>query len=189
MLSFPAEGAYRRKPDVSVVVVVYNIPLEAPRTLFSLSAAYQRNIHPDDYEVIVIDNGSIPPLDRNVLEGLAGNFRLIRINPASPSPAHALNRGIAEAKGEIIGIMIDGARIVTPGLIHFARHGGPAARPGGGGNARLVSWLRLSELGDAGRISPIARRSGSVTPRSCHRRRPATAAAVSPGCFDRRSCG
>ena len=38
--------------------------------------------------------------------------------------------------------------------------------------------------------SPRWRRSsGSVTPRSCNRRRPATAAAVSPGCFDRRSCG
>ncbi|MFI5023178.1 MAG: glycosyltransferase [Alphaproteobacteria bacterium] len=110
------------KPDISVVVVVYNIPREAPRTLFSLSAAYQRHIHPDDYEVIVVDNGS-SPFDRNLLENLAGNFRLIRIDPAPPSPAHAINRGLAEARGEIVGMMIDGARIVTPGLLHFARQG------------------------------------------------------------------
>jgi GT2 family glycosyltransferase len=40
-----------RKPDVSVVVVVYNMAREAPRTLHSLSAGYQRHIDPDDYEV------------------------------------------------------------------------------------------------------------------------------------------
>jgi Methyltransferase domain/Glycosyl transferase family 2 len=127
---------YRRKPDVSVVVVIYNIPREAPRTLLSLSAAYQRHIHPDDYEVIVVDNGSTPPLDPKMLEALPGNFRLIRIDPAPPSPAHAVNRGIAEAKGEIIGIMIDGARIVTPGLVHFARDG-----------ARLYSQPVVATLG------------------------------------------
>lgn len=42
-----------RKPNVSVVVVVYNMPREAPRTLHSLSAEYQRHIDADDYEVIV----------------------------------------------------------------------------------------------------------------------------------------
>jgi hypothetical protein len=112
-----------RKPDVSVVVVVYNMAREAPRTLHSLSASYQRHIHPDDYEVIVVDNGSDPPIDSQLIASLAGNFRLIRIDSASPSPAQAVNRGLAEARGEIIGVMIDGARIITPGLLHFARHG------------------------------------------------------------------
>ena len=112
-----------RKPDVSVVVVIYNIPREAPRTLYSLSAAYQRHIGSDDYEVIVVDNGSTPPVDLQAIEGLSGNFRLIRIDHALPSPAQALNRGLAEARGDIIGVMIDGARVATPGLLHFARHG------------------------------------------------------------------
>lgn len=106
-----------------MVVVVYNMAREAPRTLHSLSAGYQRHIKPDDYEVIVVDNGSNPPLDPKVIEGLAGNFRLIRIDDASPSPAQAVNRGLAEARGEVIGVMIDGARIATPGMLHFARHG------------------------------------------------------------------
>ena len=46
------------KPGVSVIVVVFNIPREAPRTLYSLSAEYQRDIAADDYEVIVVDDGS-----------------------------------------------------------------------------------------------------------------------------------
>jgi glycosyltransferase involved in cell wall biosynthesis len=104
-------------------VVVYNMAREAPRTLLSLSAGYQRNIEPDNYEVIVVDNGSNPPLDPQIVAALEGNFRLIRIDDASPSPAQAVNRGIAEAGGEVIGVMIDGARIVTPGLLHFACHG------------------------------------------------------------------
>jgi glycosyltransferase involved in cell wall biosynthesis len=112
-----------RKPDVSVVVVIYNIPREAPRTLHSLSTAYQRHIDADDYEVIVVDNGSTPPVDPQMIEGLSGNFRLIRIDQGHPSPAQALNRGLAEARGSTIGVMIDGARVVTPGLLHFARIG------------------------------------------------------------------
>ena len=112
-----------RKPTVSVVVVVYNMAREAPRTLLSLSASYQRHIEADDYEVIVVDNGSNPPFDPCEIERLSGNFRLLRIDDASPSPAQAINRGLAEARGDVIGVMIDGARIVTPGLLHFARHG------------------------------------------------------------------
>lgn len=111
------------KPAISVVVVVYNMAQQAPRTLYSLSARYQRNIGAADYEVIVVDNGSSPPLDPKLIDGLAGNFRLMRLDPAPPSPARAINRGLAEARGNVVGVMIDGARIVTPGLLHFAREG------------------------------------------------------------------
>jgi hypothetical protein len=112
-----------RKPEVSVVVVVHNMDREAPRTLYSLSAAYQQNIAADEYEVIVVDNGSTPPLDPKIIDGLSGNFRLIRLDPAPPSPAHAINCGLAKARGNVIGVMIDGARMVTPGLLHFAKVG------------------------------------------------------------------
>lgn len=110
-------------PDVSVVVVVYNIPREAERTLHSLSAAYQQHIAPDAYEVIVVDNGSSPPFDPRVLDRLDGPFSLLRIDDAPPSPAKAVNVGLAAARGAVIGVMIDGARLVTPGLLHFALHG------------------------------------------------------------------
>ena len=117
-------GTFRsRKPDVSVIVIIHNMAREASRTLYSLSAAYQLHIDADDYEVIVVDNGSMPPFDPKVLENLTGNFRLIRMEPAPPSPVLAINRGIAEARGKIIGVMTDGARMVTPGLLHFARQG------------------------------------------------------------------
>jgi glycosyl transferase family 2/methyltransferase family protein len=116
-------GGNVSKPHLSVIVVVYNIPREAPRTLHSLSAEYQRDIAADDYEVIVVDNGSNPPFDPEILERLSGNFRLIRLDPAPSSPARAINVGLAAARGDSIGVMIDGARMVTPGLLHFARAG------------------------------------------------------------------
>src|SRR3954447_21227763 len=103
------------RPKISVVVVVYNIPREVPRTLLSLSASYQRDIAPGDYEVIVVDNGSDPALDPEMVASFGDNFRLIRVAPAPPSPAHAVNRGIAEARGDIVGVMIDGARMASPG--------------------------------------------------------------------------
>lgn len=108
---------------VSVVVVAYDIARELPRTLHSLSPQYQRGVTADDYEVIVVDNGSSIPVSEEAVSRHGPNFRLIRIDDASPSPAAAINRGIAAAQGDKIGVMIDGARIVTPGLVRFARAG------------------------------------------------------------------
>ncbi len=110
-------------PDLSVVVVAYNMPREAPRTLLSLSPRHQREIDPRDYEVIVVDNGSEPPLDPGMVADLGESFRLIRIERASRSPARAVNLGIAEARGDVICVMVDGARLATPGLLHFGRAG------------------------------------------------------------------
>ncbi|TPN38855.1 glycosyltransferase [Mesorhizobium sp. B2-3-3] len=108
---------------VSVVVVAYNIARELPRTLLSLALPYQQGVTTDDYEVIVVDNGSSPAVSESLIAEYGPNFRLLRIDDASPSPAAAVNRGIMAARGDKIGVMIDGARIVTPGLVHFARIG------------------------------------------------------------------
>jgi glycosyltransferase involved in cell wall biosynthesis len=105
---------------LSIVVIVYNMAREAPRTLLSLSAAYQRGVRAEDYEVIVVDNGSKPAFDARLLEGLAGNFRLIRVDDAKVSPVAAINRGIAAARGDLVGVMIDGARIASPGIVSRA---------------------------------------------------------------------
>jgi hypothetical protein len=105
---------------LSIVVVAYDIDRELPRTLASLASSYQRGVTDADYEVIVVDNGSPTPVDPAVFKGLDGRFRLVRIDDASPSPAPAVNRGIREARGDTIGVMVDGARLASPGLVRYA---------------------------------------------------------------------
>jgi glycosyltransferase involved in cell wall biosynthesis len=108
------------EPHLSVVVVAYDMARELPRTLRSLAVPYQRGIAAHDYEVIVVDNGSPEPVDDGLLDGLPPGSRLLRIEDASPSPAAAANAGLAEAQGAVIGLIIDGARLASPGLLAHA---------------------------------------------------------------------
>ena len=109
------------RPFISVVIVVYDMNREAPRTLHTLSAAYQRGIEADEYEVLVVDNGSPEPLGEAVVRGCGPNFRYHYIDQASPSPVAAINTGVAMTRGEVVAVMIDGARMVTPGLLDYGR--------------------------------------------------------------------
>lgn len=103
---------------VSLVVVAYNMARELPRTIHSLSPPMQRYIEGGDYEVIVIDNGSQPPVR---LEGHDSTVTVIQMENPRPSPAAAVNRGISSASGDVIGVLVDGARMASPGLIWYAR--------------------------------------------------------------------
>lgn len=105
------------------MVVVHDMAREAPRTLHSLSPDYQRDIDAADYEVIVVDNGSDPPVNEEDVKAFGEGFHLIRVDPAPPSPAHAVNVGLEAARGDVVGLMIDGARMVTPGFVHFGLKG------------------------------------------------------------------
>jgi Glycosyl transferase family 2 len=110
---------FLRRPKLSVVVIVYDMAREAPRTLHSLCASYQRGITEGDYEVIVVDNGSPTPLGEDTVSRFGKQFRYFYIKNASPSPASAVNFGVDQSRGDLLNIMIDGARIVTPGLLHY----------------------------------------------------------------------
>ena len=106
-------------PTLSVVVIFFNMRREAPRTLWSLTPGYQR-ISVDDYEVIAVDNGSTEPIDPRDGAGWAENFRLVRLDVGAPSPAAAVNHGVAQARGDHVMIVIDGARILSPGILGYA---------------------------------------------------------------------
>lgn len=105
---------------LSVVVVAYGMARELPRTLRSLAVPYQRGVDPGDYEVIVVDNGSPKPIDATAQRDLPPASRLLRIDDAHPSPAAAANAGLAAARGRVVGLIIDGARIASPGLLNHA---------------------------------------------------------------------
>ena len=109
-------------------MVVHDMSRELPRTLLSLAPARQLGIAAEDYEVIVVDNGSALPVDPSLIDRFGGNLRLERFDPAPPSPVPAANHGIGLARGELVGLVIDGARLASPGLLAGARRAAGLAR-------------------------------------------------------------
>ena len=49
-----------------------------------LSGAYQRGVRTEDYEVIVVDNGSSTPVDSGDYSELEGDFRFLRCRRRGP---------------------------------------------------------------------------------------------------------
>ncbi len=113
--------------SLSVVVVAHDMARELPRTVRSLSPGYQRGVDLDEYEIVVVDNGSAEPVDFDALTAISPNVRGLRIDPAPPSPARAANVGIRAALGDQIGLIVDGARLASPGLLSSAGMAGRLA--------------------------------------------------------------
>jgi hypothetical protein len=82
-LSAPADP----RPRISVVVAAFNMRRELPRTLESLTPGYQRGVTGDEYEVIVVDNGSRLPLSAREVAAFGPNFRALACPDPQPSPA------------------------------------------------------------------------------------------------------
>jgi glycosyltransferase involved in cell wall biosynthesis len=104
---------------LSVVVVVHDMARELPRTLRTLDPGHQEGIAADEYEVVVVDNGSADPVTASALS-FSGTLRVERIEPAPPSPARAANHGISLARGALVGLVVDGARMASPRLLATA---------------------------------------------------------------------
>ncbi len=122
-LAPPVRGESR---DLSIVVVFYNMKREAARTLHSMTRAYQHDIEDLDYEVVVVENGSAPDqhLGEEFVTSFGPQFRYVDLGDhAHPSPVFALNEGVARAGGEIVALMIDGAHILTPGVLRNGVNG------------------------------------------------------------------
>lgn len=104
-------------PTLSIILLAYNMQRELPKTLQSLSNNYQTGANTEDYEVILIENKSNNLLDGNALEEQYSNLRyfLNETNPSSPS--YAMNLGLKYARGSIVAFCIDGARLLSPGIV------------------------------------------------------------------------
>lgn len=102
-----------KKPLVSVVLISFNMRRELPRVLSTLSVPYQQDIAPGDLEIIVVDNGSGSSA---IPAKLPAEATLVRVDRPSHSPARAVNVGLRRARADLIGVMIDGARLASPGL-------------------------------------------------------------------------
>lgn len=115
-----ARFAFSRVPKLSVIIISYKMTRELPRTLRSFSPLMQKDMHTEDYELIVVDNGSPAAPDTGALEALAPNVSVHYLPNASPSPVAAINFGLGLARGDLVGVCIDGARMASPGLLATA---------------------------------------------------------------------
>ena len=90
---------------------------EAVRTLHSLTTKYQTDISEDEYEVIVVDSNSSQPLNSVWVNSIQTNFNYQYVESPWPTPCRAMNVGIEMAKADNVVCMIDGARILSPGVL------------------------------------------------------------------------
>lgn len=105
---------------ISVVINYFNMRREAARSLLALSRRYQRGIEHLDYEVIAVDNGSAEPLDVDFVRSFGPKFRHRFFKTSSPSPVEAINDAVVnDARGEYVMVMIDGAQILSPGVLNL----------------------------------------------------------------------
>ena len=107
------------QPRLSIVVAVHNMRREAPRTLQTLTAAYQ-DVPPDCYELIVVDNGSNDPLGAAAVSAIDPGFQYRLSEPGDPSPAAAINAAVRQSRGEAVAVLIDGTCMLSPGFLRYS---------------------------------------------------------------------
>lgn len=110
----------RSRPELCVVVNFHNMRREAPRTLASLAPGYQRDVADLAYEVVALDNGSTEPIDEPLVRRILGDRgRHVAFPAGSASPAPAINAAARQTAAEWIMCLIDGARMVSPGVLRY----------------------------------------------------------------------
>jgi len=135
--------ARRGAPSVSVIVAAYN---EGDCITAKLDSTLARQRYPrDKLEVVVVSDGSTDDTDARVQRYPDNRVRLVRQERTGKSPA--LNRGVAEARGEVL-VFTDANALFAPDAI--ARLTAPFADPsvglvsgqglyGAGGDARAAA--------------------------------------------------
>lgn len=101
-------------PEVSVAIACWQMGRELPRTLRSLSRAFQRGVEDLSYEIVVVDNGSDQLPDA---PGMEPAPRIVRARAPAPSPVGAMNEALSMARGGLVGAWIDGARLASSDLL------------------------------------------------------------------------
>ncbi|MEP6601684.1 MAG: glycosyltransferase [Nitrospirota bacterium] len=105
---------------LSIVLVSYKMAKQIGNTIRSLRAPYQVEVENEDVEILLLDNGSPEPLEEGIWSGMSNlTYSYIPLSEARPSPARAINRAVACTSSPHICVMIDGARMVTPGTLRW----------------------------------------------------------------------
>ena len=107
------------KPLLSIIVIGYKMSVQLAQTLYTLSTHYQMGVTEQEYEVIVVENASNDNFDESIIPDLGRNFQFYRRDDSTHTPVPAVNFAFSKCTGQAIGLMIDGARMVTPRVIQY----------------------------------------------------------------------
>lgn len=110
----------RPAPKLSIVVIVYRMAEQALNTIYTLSAQHQQSVDEQDYEIVVVENRSDQIINTERLFALGKNIRYVLRDESGVSPAAAINAGLGLCQAPFIGLLIDGARMVTPRIIQYS---------------------------------------------------------------------
>ena len=107
-------------PTVSIILIACRMREQLHNTLLTLGPAYQRNCTARDYEVILVENSSAENLDRESIAALPANIHYFLREEDSRSPVPAINFAFEHCRGQYVGLVMDGARMLSPGVIEHA---------------------------------------------------------------------
>jgi glycosyltransferase involved in cell wall biosynthesis len=93
-------------PLFSVVIPTYNRLLPLCRCIEALAQGYPR----DQFEVIVVDDGSSPPVD---LRRYAESMQIVTLRHSNRGPAPSRNAGAAQAKGRYLVFLDDDCQVAS----------------------------------------------------------------------------
>lgn len=93
------------RPKISVIIPVYN---DADGVLACLRALVPQTYDADQFEVIVVDNGSTKKERRRLQDYSGTNCEIVR--ESQPGSYAARNRGIDQAQGDILAFVDSGCR-------------------------------------------------------------------------------
>ena len=106
--------------ELSIVIVVHRMSRQARNTIRSFTPPYQLHVDAHEYEVIVVENESEDLLGEQAATEIADNVRYFLRPNEGHSPVPALQAGLAAARGRLLCVVVDGARMVTPRVVHYA---------------------------------------------------------------------
>ncbi|MFL5357140.1 glycosyltransferase [Archangium sp.] len=121
-------------PDVSILVPYYNMGRYLPETLRSLRAQTF-----EDYEILLVDDGSTDPASQRLVEELEGTPKLRIIRKPNGGLSSARNAGLREARGRWI-LPVDPDDLLAPTFLEKAVDV-MSRSPGLGYTTALVSYF------------------------------------------------
>ncbi len=130
------DPAYR--PPVSVLIAAYN---ERPVILRTIRSALA-NDYPD-LEVIVVDDGSADGTGDEVEREYGADPRVRLLRQANAGKAAALNRGLREARGEILVCFDADTQIAPNGIALIVRHFADAGIGAVAGNVKVGNRVNV----------------------------------------------